>query len=333
MAAENGYSSQFGYQLYDTTGTTEDWSYYTTGGLGFTFEIGPTNFHPPFAEVVAEYEGTTPAAGAGRGNREAYFKAHEFAANPARHSVISGIGPEGAVLRLHKTVQTPTSQKNPNGTFKTFTDRLSAKIWLLPQRFEWHVNPSTRPLVAQDHGRPAHGQPSAPRSFAGGPSPEAQPCADFDTEDPNCFNDHPFQVPGGPGVDNAKVTVRIEWPTQASDWDMKVFRDTNGDGSSVGETNEVGSSPQGNTDFEQATIGEPILTPGRYVVRVINYAAAETYEGRITFYGPDPFRAGRKESWNLACENPEGTVRTTRQIELDRGERINLDLRSSCRRP
>ena len=40
MAAENGYTSQHGYELYDTTGTTEDWSYYATGGLGYTFEIG-----------------------------------------------------------------------------------------------------------------------------------------------------------------------------------------------------------------------------------------------------------------------------------------------------
>ena len=34
---------QPGYQLYDTTGATEDWSYWTAGGLGFTFEIGPTS--------------------------------------------------------------------------------------------------------------------------------------------------------------------------------------------------------------------------------------------------------------------------------------------------
>ena len=40
MAAENGYTSQKGWELYDTTGTTEDWSYFATGGLGFTFEIG-----------------------------------------------------------------------------------------------------------------------------------------------------------------------------------------------------------------------------------------------------------------------------------------------------
>ena len=56
MAAENGYSSQYGYQLYDTTGTTEDWSYNATGGLGFTFEIGHLGFHPPFAETVGGVE-------------------------------------------------------------------------------------------------------------------------------------------------------------------------------------------------------------------------------------------------------------------------------------
>ena len=39
MAKHNGYFSQKGFELYDTTGTTEDWSYNATGGYGFTFEI------------------------------------------------------------------------------------------------------------------------------------------------------------------------------------------------------------------------------------------------------------------------------------------------------
>jgi len=52
MAAQNGYRNIHGWQLYDTTGTTEDWSYAATGGYGYTFEIGPNEFHPPFAEVV-----------------------------------------------------------------------------------------------------------------------------------------------------------------------------------------------------------------------------------------------------------------------------------------
>ena len=89
MAAENGYASQFGYQLYDTDGTTEDWSYNATGGLGFTFEIGDLGFHPPFAETVAEWNGTTDDA-TGGGNREAYFKAQQNTADTSKHSVLAG---------------------------------------------------------------------------------------------------------------------------------------------------------------------------------------------------------------------------------------------------
>ena len=51
MAAQNGYRNIHGWQLYDTTGTTEDWSYNATGGYGYTFEIGPDEFHPPFPKV------------------------------------------------------------------------------------------------------------------------------------------------------------------------------------------------------------------------------------------------------------------------------------------
>lgn len=67
MAAQNGYSSQFGYELYDTTGTTEDWSYHATGGLGFTFEHGASSFHPAFSNVVNFYFGSGSTAG--KGNR------------------------------------------------------------------------------------------------------------------------------------------------------------------------------------------------------------------------------------------------------------------------
>ena len=62
MAAQNGYSNQFGWELYDTTGTTEDYSYNATGGYGYTFEIGTDEFHPPFEQVVGEYIGDTEAA-------------------------------------------------------------------------------------------------------------------------------------------------------------------------------------------------------------------------------------------------------------------------------
>jgi murein tripeptide amidase MpaA len=310
MAAENGYSSQFGYQLYDTTGTTEDWTYYATGGLGYTFEIGPEHFHPPFEEAVAEYEGTTAAA-TGGGNREAYFKAQENTADASKHSVIAGQAPANAVLRLKKTFQTPTSQDT------TFTDTLDSTMQVSADgSFEWHVNPSTRPLVAQERGREPTGDPSPPQQFAS--RGESTPCANFDDPPETCYEDHVITVPSGEGIDNARATIRIEWPTPASDWDMKVYRDGV----------EVGASGQGTTNFEQVTLGDP--APGEYVVRVINWAAVEPWTGTVTFEGPEAFQAARTETWTLFCEDPEGTIRSARQVFVARGERRALDLSADC---
>lgn len=335
MAAENGYASQFSYQLYDTTGTTEDWTYWSTGGLGFTFEIGPTNFHPPFAESVAEYEGTTAAAGEGGGNREAYFKAAESTADASMHSVIEGRARAGATLRLKKTFLTSTSPvvsaDGTTGEPQLFEDTLETTLSVpADRRFTWHVNPSTRPIVGRSTGREPTGDPSPPVELSGGPDPaEAKPCADFNTEDATCFNDHPFEVPSGEGIDNAKATVRIEWPTPASDWDMKVFRDSNGDGSSVGETELVASSAAGVTNFEEAPFAEPVLTPGAYVVRVINFAAAEPYTGSVSFAGPEPGQQAQVEAWTLTCEL-DGRVRQSLQVIVARGQRASVRL-NKCR--
>jgi Zinc carboxypeptidase len=326
MAAENGYASQQGWQLYDTTGTTEDWTYFATGGLGFTFEIGPTNFHPPFADVVAEYEGTTPVAPGG-GNREAYYLASESAADPAKHSLLRGTAPAGATLRLHKSFETPTTAETPGHVDDTLDTTLTVPA---SGEFVWHVNPSTRPLVAEASGREPTGDPSPRQSFSGAPGPSALPCANADSEDEGCFNDHPFTVPAGPGIDNAKANVGITWTTPVSDWDMKVFRDSNGDGSSVGETEAVGVSAQGTTSAEDVTVSEPLLTPGAYVVRVVNFAAAEPYQGTVSFAGPDALVPAQVESWTLTCE-VGGEVVTAQQVTIGRGEEQVLDL-SSCTR-
>lgn len=142
MAAQNGYSSQYGYQLYDTTGTTEDWSYYATGGLGFTFEHGASSFHPAFSNVINYYFGTGSTAG--KGNREAFLVAAESTINPARHSVITGTAPAGAVLRLKKSFNTKTW----NGT--NVPDVLNTTM-VVPTggTYTFHANPSTRPIAVQ----------------------------------------------------------------------------------------------------------------------------------------------------------------------------------------
>ena len=68
MTGHNGYANIPGYGLYDTTGTTEDWTFWSAGGLGYTFEIGDDRVPPAVrAGVVAEYLGLAPAAGAGKG--------------------------------------------------------------------------------------------------------------------------------------------------------------------------------------------------------------------------------------------------------------------------
>jgi hypothetical protein len=320
MAAENGYASQFSYELYDTTGTTEDWSYYATGGLGFTFEIGPEHFHPPFEETVAEYQGTTEAAGEGAGNREAYYTAQESTADATKHAVLTGRAPAGQVLRLKKSFETPTSQDT------TFTDTLDSTIQVPSTgRFEWHVNQSTRPLVAQDRGREATGEPSPPQQFAA--RGESTPCANFDDPPETCYEDHTITVPGGEGIDNARATIRVEWPTPVSDYDVKVYR-ADAEGNATGDP--IGTSGQGTTNFEQVVLGDP--APGDYVVRVINWAAVEPWSGTVSFEGPDEFQPAETETWTLFCEDPDGTIRSARQVAIARGETRALDLRSACTR-
>ncbi len=341
MAEENGYTSQPGFELYDTSGTTEDWSYNATGGYGYTFEIGPTNFHPPFPDVIAEYNGTTAAAGAGGGNRAAYAVAQRNTMQRREHSIIAGKVPGGAYLQLRKRFKTRTSpvidaSGEPGDVIK-FQEKLRDSLKVRGSgRFRWHVNPSTRPAVsgAPRGPKPRPGRPSDPVAFAGAAGVSAAPCADADTTDETCWNDHPFEVEGDQGIDNGIASIRAQWSTVASDWDMRIFRDSDGDESSEGETDQVSSSlgVGGTTDSESTTIKRPKLKSGDYVIRMINYAAVEPYEGTVNFKKtPKPLGGaqGRTERWTLICRNRRGGPVLDRvRVRVDRGKIARPDL--SC---
>ena len=280
---------------------------------------------------MRHYYGDTRAAGGGGGNRAGYFAALESTANAARHSVLTGEAPGGAVLRLQKTFRTKTYRGR-----ESFIDHLETPLDV-PQsgNFTWHINQSTRPIVAQERGRPAEGDPSPTQEFSGSPSGPpadgAQPCVEYPSSDPECYNEHPFTVPEGPGIDNARAVVLIRWQTAANDWDMQIFRDSDGDGSSVGEQ-ELASSAQGGTNFERAEFAEPVLKPGEdYVVKVTNYEAIEPYDGTITFRGPESFQPAGTETWRLTCERG-GEILSSQQVFIERGDRKQLDLTSGCRR-
>ena len=84
MASETDYISQYSYQLYDTTGTTDDYLYDGLGAFSYTPEIGKEEFHPAYAEFVAEYDGRPEVDRYGNptgrqlgGLREAYTLAGE----------------------------------------------------------------------------------------------------------------------------------------------------------------------------------------------------------------------------------------------------------------
>jgi hypothetical protein len=333
MAAENGYLNQPSYGLYDTTGSTEDWAYYATGSFGYTFEIGATNFHPPYADTVAEWNGTSEMAKGGGGNRAAYYHIAEFALSKKSHAVIKGKGPKHGRIILKKSFMTSTSPViDANGTpgkVRKFRDKLRTNVRVKRNgHFRYAINPSTRPVVAQSSGRKSTGPPSDPLHFAGTPA-DATPCADSETEDPGCWIDVPITIPDDPGRDNDSAEVRIEWNTPASDWDMKVFRDTDGDGSSEGEKNPVGTSASGPSTSEQVTIGN--LKPGaKYVVRVLDFAGIEPFDGTVTFEGPQPRIKAHKERWTLVCKNRKGRRTGTRHLYIERGQVKALDLRKGC---
>ena len=325
MTAHNGYSNDPGFALYDTTGTTEDWSFWSTGGFAFTFEIGGTDFHPPYAAgVEAEYLGLAPAAGAGRGgNREAYYTMLQATANASLHSVIEGAAPAGSTLRLSKSFQTATSPVwaddfgNSIGDPLQFTDSLSSELKPSGPTFAWHVNPSTRPLVAGRHGRDAAGPPQARIDLANPPGVPAENTI-YPPDGP--VEEIPFTVKGpADGVDNGRMTVHIEWSSPDTDWDIYVIGP---DGRIVTQSAAFGDTT------EDASLFDP--PPGNYKLHVVNYDQVmntpdDWRGGNVTFSSPTPrIETGTKESWTLTCLDSRGRVQATRQVVVDRGARARV---------
>jgi len=364
MAKENGYFSQKSFELYDTTGTTEDWSYNSTGGFGFTFELycGAPNyttgdcddpaFHPRYQRVVEEWDGTNPTADHtndpgpnkgydGKGNREAYYIAAESALNEQRHSVLEATVPPGTTLRLRKDFKTQTfPQEQPDGTEKPieFDDHLETVYDVGDSgKVRWHVNPSTRPIVAKSSGKVNPGQPSPPETRNGSPAGAADdplndgaaPGGDANRDQSLFYNDHPITVPSG--GDNESMEVKVAWATPASDYDVKLYEDTNGDGRSQNSEPVVGTSQNGATSDETVSAVRPGLQPGKkYVLRVNNFAAVEPYTVTVTYVAPLPFKPAQVESYTLTCERG-GQVFETQQVQIDRGQVKQLDLRSCAR--
>ena len=164
MGEATGYSSEYGYQLYEVTGATEDWNYVAQNSFGYTIELGPSNapgtFQGPYqTHVVAQYLGDDLSQGGEDGVREALLLAGEQAGDTQDHSVLEGSATPGATLRLTKTFKTSTSpicQPPYNGGSSDcpttgpameLDDGLDTQLTVPADgSYEWHVAPSTRPF-------------------------------------------------------------------------------------------------------------------------------------------------------------------------------------------
>ncbi|HEX8085465.1 MAG TPA: M14 family metallopeptidase [Solirubrobacteraceae bacterium] len=343
MADATGYTNQFGFQLYDTSGTTEDWNYAAAGTFGYTIEIGPLNgpFHGPYEEgVVNEWEGS----GAG-GMKEALLVNARSAATDEDHSVLTGEAAPGTVLRLKKEFDTESADVcvfaqgyvragtvPPLDCIGAAGKRIAADgldyTTVVPSngRFEWHVTPSTRP-------------------FVGGKYIEGDITDRTET----------FEGPGVPKPQAARE--RREFVVRAEDGttDMDLHLDVKGedynlylkhvepDGSEkpIGEGQLIDgvlvwTAP--GTGVNYPTMNEHIIVenppPGRYIAEVESRAGVKNdWTLTVDLKGQKDGHAvstGQTEAYTLTCETREGTVLGSSEVVVNRGERKPLDLPDGC---
>jgi hypothetical protein len=171
MAEATGYTSQYGWQLYDTTGTTDDWAYAATGGYGYTIEVGPPGgeFHMNYETgVINQYLGADEYAGLGL--REAFLLAAEHAFNPAGSGRIAGRAPAGRTLRIKKEFKTLShpvcavaeltavtgADTHPDycagqGAIQETDEKVETTVTVPASgRFTYWTNPSTRPFTKKE---------------------------------------------------------------------------------------------------------------------------------------------------------------------------------------
>ena len=276
-----------------------DWSYNATGGYGYTFEIGPNEFHPPFPQVIDEYLGA--GAYVDKGNREAYLVALENTVDTATHSVIAGKAPKGATLRLRKQFSTPTWESS-------FTDTLNTTMTVGDKgRFVWHINQSTRPVVQAKLVEITEDDPVRTETYQGGPTTIGQEV------------DHDFTVTET-GID--VLQVDLDWPSP-DDLDLEVYT-KNADGSLT----KIGSSGAFVGEKERVELAAP--SPGDYVLRVINFASTTpTYTLTATLFDSTVVSSeevpGLIENWTLTCEK-DGQVLQQVPVIIDRGQQSKIDL-------
>jgi hypothetical protein len=328
MADATGYTSEFGFQLYDTAGTTEDDSYAATGGYGYTIEMGPEggNFHMPYqTAVVDEWTGNNAKAKGRGGLQDALLLGAEAAASPADHAQLTGTAPAGDVLRLSKDFDTKTSEFCPVGLdpvlgsdslpdfahcpqgpqpAQTLKDKLdSTTVVPADGRFDWHINQSTRPFVNGG---------SLKETLADKPyrDPKTAPAGEHTLR---------FDVTPQDATNAVRVTLTAQVPGE--DYDLYVYK-VNAD-NTRGEQVGSSASSSGNEQVDM-----PTPPAGTYEAEVVNFTAVSN-KFTLTeapYEIKREITTGHKEAYTLTCEDPGGKVLSTDSLVIDRGQMVDANI-------
>ncbi len=350
MGKATGYKSQYGFELYDTAGTTEDWNYAAQGAYGYTIEIGPANgeFHMPYETgFVKEWTGDTPSANGGGGLREALLLAGEASANTPDHAVISGKTKAGRVLRLRKDFATPSWGSPfcragvPLPVFNVpatdgprcldmaqpfeVADHLETTLTVGGNgKFDWHVNPSTRPFLLKEREVPGE-VTEVKQVFAG--NGEVNPSS-ADVQGDAVETVHEFTVGATDGTQ--RLTLDLEWDLAPEDFDLRLCRVVSVEQCDPIGTGDTGTGSSGNFpgEFEHIALDAP--PAGTYRATVVRYAtASDDYRLTLTRFnseGGSTTVPGRREPWILTCEKPDGTVLQRAEVIVDRGQEQKVKL-------
>ncbi len=246
----------------------------------------------------------------------------ENAADASKHSVIAGSAPPGAQLRLRKAFVTETSpvrtmsngvvtldevENEPanQGPIIRFQDVLDTWMKVPPSgNFEYHANPSTRPIMAEHRIRGVADSPYRTQTWEN--SESTLPREHIDKE---------FSITGS---DTARLLkVSVDWATP-DDYDLEIYY-KQPDGTLKSMPGSGG--PPGAK--EVAFIEDPPV--GDYILRVANFAAANpswTMRSKVFAPGPDIVVGGGKEAWKLTCHKAGRTK--TQKVYVDRAQRVNV---------
>ena len=113
MADDTGYTSQYGWQLYDTSGTTEDWNYGAAGTFGYTIELGPADVRAatstsPMTRAWST-SGTAPAPAPDAACARRSCASPNGRLRRPDFPTVYGGAPAGRILRPKKTFKTSLS--------------------------------------------------------------------------------------------------------------------------------------------------------------------------------------------------------------------------------